>query len=341
MGDTPSRYLIVSLGSIGRRHLRNLRAICPAANIAVLRLSLRGEPEDIELADFVTSDIQEAVKFGPQAAIIASPASAHEAVAVELARHGIHLLIEKPLACTAESANAIVNAAREAGIVCMVGYNLRFKRSLMKLREMLAAGTIGTVLSVRAEVGQYLPNWRPEQDYRTSVSARAELGGGALLELSHELDYLLWLFGMPDTVHCVMGRYSALEISTEDLVNLTMEYTDPRRLINVHMDFIQREVTRQCRFIGSEGTLIWDAVKDYIIVTGSGPDSRPQIDGPFDLDGNRAYLDELEHFIAAVAGGQVLATDRTQGLRVLQIVDAARRSAHTGMTVTLDASSAW
>jgi predicted dehydrogenase len=336
MGDTPNRFLIVSLGSIGRRHLRNLRAVCPSADIAVLRLSSRGEANDIELANFVTSDIQEAIAFRPQAAIIASPASTHQAVAVELARHGIHLMIEKPLACDAESASAIVDAARNAGIVCMVGYNLRYKQSLLKVREMLAAGAVGTVLSVRAEVGQYLPTWRPEQDYRTSVSAQAELGGGALLELSHELDYLLWLFGMPDKVHCVMGHYSELDIDAEDLVNLSMEYADPRRLINVHMDFIQREVTRKCHFIGSEGTMLWDAIEDRIFVKGSGAANGPQITGPFDPDGNRAYMDELEHFIAVIADDQIPAPDKNQGLRVLHVVDAARRSARVGATIALE-----
>lgn len=335
MEEFPTRFLVVSLGSIGQRHLRNLRSMRADSKIAVLRRSGAESSQSIAEADVVVTSIEEAIRFAPDAAIIASPASAHEETARELAAAGIHLLIEKPLARDVAEANRIVDAVSAAGVTCMVGYNLRFTESLIEVRSLLAAGRIGTVLSVQAEVGQYLPSWRPQQDYRLGVSARAELGGGALLELSHEIDYLLWLFGMPDRVHCSMGHYSTLEIDVEDLVHLTMEYKSPYRLVTVHLDFLQRKAVRQCRFIGSLGTMIWNAIDSTIRLEGMANGARDETCGPFACDADQSYLAELDHFIRAIAGETKSSPDLADGRDVLTLVDAARLSAANGTTITI------
>lgn len=337
MGEGPTLFLIVSLGSIGRRHLRNLRRRMPDAEIAVLRLSGAGPVEPIEHANLILAGMGDVISFAPDAAIIASPASTHVAIACKLAEHGIHLLIEKPLACDAAAASHILDVTRKTGVTCMVGYNLRFKASLLEVRRLLGARHVGDILSVRAEVGQYLPSWRPQQDYRKGVSARAELGGGALLELSHELDYLVWLFGMPHRVQCSMGRYSQLEIDVEDLVNITLEYREPRRLVDVHLDFLQRRAVRQCRFIGSEGTMLWDAIADTIALQGMSRRDQDEVLGPFDADANNTYLAELDHFISAIANGTAVSPAVAEGLDVLKLIQAARLSAQTGKTIEMEA----
>ncbi|MBP6379202.1 MAG: Gfo/Idh/MocA family oxidoreductase [Sphingorhabdus sp.] len=336
MGEYPNRFLIVSLGSIGRRHLRNLRLLNPAANIAVLRTSENPQPQPPEGADLIVYNIDDALDFKPQAAIIASPATMHADIATELAARGVHLLIEKPLAADLSSANAISRAAADAGIVCMVGYNLRFKQSLLKVRELLNAGMVGAIMSVRAEVGQYLPTWRPGTDYRHSVSAQSSLGGGALLELSHEIDYLLWMFGLPDKVHCNMGRYSDLDLDVEDLVNLTMEYESPKRMINVHLDFLQQPARRRCRLIGINGTIEWDALADRITLTGI-PETEEAQELDFSpSDGNQTYLDEIRHFTTAIANNERPEPSLQSGVDVMRVIDAARRSAASGATVPLE-----
>ena len=88
---------------------------------------------------------------------------------------------------------------------------LRFLETLQCFRAEMAAGRIGAVHAVRCEIGQYLPAWRPDADYRTTVSAQKALGGGVLLELSHELDLLRWVFGEVDWLSAWIGRQSALE----------------------------------------------------------------------------------------------------------------------------------
>lgn len=319
------RFLVVSLGSIGQRHLRNLRMLRPKAQIGVLRLTdsgaIEGLPED---ADFQFASIEDAIAFSPSAAIIASPASTHLALAVSLARAGIPTMIEKPLAVNLDGLDELLAAA--AGIPMMVAYNLRFLPSLIETRRLIHDGLVGDVFAIRAEVGQYLPTWRPTGRYQGAVSAQRTLGGGVLLELSHEFDYLYWMFGLPSRVSASGGRYSALEIDVEDLVSVNLEYDSPRRLIHVHLDMLQRTPTRGCKFIGSEGTLRWDGIADILEHFDASTGEWRRIETPPCCDRNEMYVYELTHFLDCVAGAGTPRVDLRAGRDVMAIVDAARAS---------------
>jgi len=321
------RYLVVSLGSIGRRHIANLRCLRPTSQIAVLRTSLR-DLEGVTLPEGATHqfcDIEQAVSFAPRAAIIASPSSMHLEIASALVSAGIAVLVEKPLADTSAGLRNFVDFALQRRAVAVVGYNLRFLPSLGEARAMLQAGAIGAVLSVRAEVGQYLPDWRPNTRYQESVSAQKALGGGALLELSHELDYLFWIFGLPDTVMAHGGRLSTLELDVEDTVELCLEYSKPRRLVNVHLDFLQRVPHRSCRFIGAQGTLVWNALNDSIDVFTVATGKWEHLDFPM-KDRNQLYLDELTEFLSLSDSKETRLPNLAEGYDVLAIVEAAKQS---------------
>lgn len=332
--EVAKKYLIVSLGSIGRRHLRNLRTLRPEAQIGVLRLTSSGAGEGLQAGvDIQFDSINEAVAFGPDAAIIASPASTHLSVAMPLVQAGIPLLIEKPLATNCAGLGELLTAA--AGIPLMTAYNLRFLPSLVETRHLVQSGTIGQVLGVRAEVGQYLPDWRPAARYQESVSARQELGGGALLELSHEIDYVCWILGAPARVSACGGRFGALEIDVEDMVSLSLEYDQPRMLANIHLDFLQRAASRTCKFIGSEGTLVWDGIAETIVMYRADTRQWSRTELPAVPDKNTMYLEELAHFLDAVERRAPVDIDGEQGLQVLHIVEAAKRSIATRTAVEL------
>jgi predicted dehydrogenase len=327
------RFLIVSLGSIGRRHLRNLRALRPQAQIGVLRLTAAGASEAlVDGVDLQFSTLAEALAFAPDAAIIAGPASAHLATALPLARAGIPLLIEKPLADRLDGVDELISAACAP---VMVAYNLRFLPSLAEARRLVHAGVIGEVIAVRAEVGQYLPGWRPSSPYQHTVSAQKALGGGALLELSHEFDYLYWIFGPPTRVNASGGRYSALEIDVEDLVSVNLAYENPSRLVHVHLDMLQRATTRGCKFIGSEGTLRWDGITDTLECFNPGSGTWCVVDTESCPDRNAMYVDELVHFLDCAASGRTPLVDLRAARDVLAIVEAAKASIAGQCSITL------
>lgn len=175
MGD---RFLIVGLGSIGRRHLACLREISPDAEITVWRQYHRdGAVPDG--ADHVVLDLESALACKPGCAIVANPAPFHLETAIALAEAGVHLLVEKPLSDSIRDVDRLLSLCESKGLVLAVAYVLRNHEGLKVFRQAVQCGEIGRVLSFRAEVGQYLPDWRPGGDYRNNVSARKELGGGA------------------------------------------------------------------------------------------------------------------------------------------------------------------
>lgn len=328
------RVLVVGAGIIARRHIRNLKLVDPAARIAVWRQSPRSDDlgELAASVECVFRSPEEALAWAPQAAVVASPAPFHVPQAAGLAERGVHLLIEKPLSDSLEGIEPLLRTCAERGVVGMVGYNLRFHAPLRILKETLAAGAIGRVLGVRAEVGQYLPDWRPGTDYRRSVSARRSLGGGALLELSHEIDCARWLGGEVADVCARVGRLSPLEIDVEDTAEILLRF-ESGALGSVHLDMIQRAPARWCRLIGSEGTLHWDGSDDSVGLFAASEGRWVPLRPPGQEDRNAMYVAELRHFLECVESGRTPAVSIEDGLRALRIALAAAESARTGHAV--------
>lgn len=332
------RLVIVSLGSIGQRHLRNLRTLCPQARIAVWRRphAAATVPEG---ADLLCRSLEEVLAFRPQAALVAGPSPLHLEAARPLAEAGVHLFLEKPISDRAQGVDSLIECCRRQGRVLMVGYNLRFLPSLRETKRLIDEGAIGRVLSARAEVGQYLPSWRPAADYRQGVTARKALGGGVLLELSHDIDYILWILGQPARLTACGGRYSDLEVDVEDMAELLLEYTHPARLVSIHLDMVQRHPVRRCRFVGSEGVLVWDCIADHIECYRAADGAWNTFDAFKLEDKNRMYLDELRHFLDCVQHHRTPLCSGEDGLAVMSVIEAARRSIATGSAVALSGST--
>lgn len=333
------RILIIGLGSIGKRHLRICRELLPAAEIKVLR---HQESSSVpEFSNGCFSTIDQAVAFAPQLAVIASPATFHLATAEPLAAIGTHILVEKPIADSIDSVMQLLEVSRRHGAILMTGYNLRFLPSLQKFRELLVNDAIGRVISVRCEIGQYLPSWRPDSDYRQGVSARSELGGGALLELSHEIDYLRWIFGEVDQVNAWVGRQSALDIDVEDTAHLTLTFSpreDGRQLVGtLNMDLVRHDTTRLCTAIGEDGSLRWNGLTGVVEKFDVGATAWTDL---FRHQNHRddSYLAEWRHLIDCVRGVSVPLVTGHDGLSVLQIIDAARRAASSGCITKVESN---
>jgi predicted dehydrogenase len=325
------RILIVGLGSIGKRHLRLARELLPNADIRVLRHQATNEVHEYSNGSF--SSIEEAFAFAPQIAVIASPAPFHIAIAQALAEVGVHLLIEKPLSASLSGVMQLLETCQNQSVVLLTGYNLRFLPSLQRYRDFLGGGVVGKVLSVRCEIGQYLPSWRLDSDYRQGVSAKHELGGGVLLELSHELDYLRWIFGEVDWVKATLSRQSDLEIDVEDTAHITLGYApalDGYQLIGaVNLDFVRHDTTRICTAIGEKGSLRWNGLTGEVLFYGAG---RKEWELMFSHQHQRddSYMAEWKNFIECVNTHKIPLITGEDGLKVLQIIEAARHSAKSG-----------
>ena len=204
------RILVIGTGSIARRHIRNLKTEFPNTFISVMSVSRRDISSEMLQADAVVKTIEEALQAGLDAAIIASPAPWHMQQAAILLDYGVATLIEKPLCVKFDEVQQWPNVV--ASQLALVGYNLRLLPAARVVKSLIKEGRMGSVLSISAEVGNYLPNWRPGTDYRSGVTAQRSLGGGVLLELSHELDYLNWLFGGFHSLVSSVANSKRLEI---------------------------------------------------------------------------------------------------------------------------------
>jgi len=325
------RILIVGLGSIGKRHLRIARELVPNADIRILRHRVTSEVP--QYSDGCFSSIEEAVAFTPQIAIIANPASFHVPIAQPLAEIGVHLLIEKPLSDSLDGVAQLIETCRNQDAVLLTGYNLRFLPSIQRFRDLLEGCIVGKILSVRCEIGQYLPSWRPGSDYRDGVSARQELGGGVLLELSHEIDYLRWIFGEVTWVKASLSRQSNLEISVEDSAHLVVGFApsvDNYQLIGmVNLDFIRHDTTRECVAIGERGSLRWNGLTGEVSVYEAGAKGWRMLFNPPQLH-DESYIAEWQNLLACVTEGKKPLISGVDGLKVLQIIEAVRKSAISG-----------
>ena len=323
-----NRVAIFGYGSSGRRHLATVRASTPSTEILVCSSqNLTGKPFDS------TSLLSDVSDFKPDLAIICGAPSTRLDAIEALPAHTRGILIEKPFALDHQQGVALGAEIEKRGCFAQVGYNLRFSPSLAVFRSRIQAGHLGDVLSVRAETGQHLASWRPEQDYRTTVSAQDALGGGVLRELSHELDYLMWIFGDVTWVSAWHGRQSSMEINVDDTAHITLSFAGsdqvPPTIGQLNLDFVRHDSTRRVSAICESGTLRWDGVSGRVEQWqegGSGWDllyaEAPEAASTYSL--------QWDSFLSATQSGSGLGATVNDGLKVLALIDLIRASNTTG-----------
>lgn len=323
------KALVIGAGSIARRHLRNLRTISTINDVGVM--TTRGrvlDPHPLS-ADTLLLSLEEALEWRPQRVVIASPSPFHLAQARCFVEAGIPVLIEKPLSHNWQSCLANRKWLIHHERLISVGYNLRYSPSAQFMQSLVARGDLQKVSSLHIEVGQYLPDWRPDTDYRTQVSARRALGGGAILELSHEIDLLLWLMGRIRGVYCQARTTGQLEIDVEDTVDAIFTL-ESGVCASLHMDFLQRRRVRQFKLVGTEGNFMWNLAEDTVDVLTAARGQR--LFSTTTDDRNALYVEELRDF---VEGGRCAATV-AEALDVMHAVDAMKQSALDNHYVSLE-----
>jgi predicted dehydrogenase len=318
----PRRLLVAGAGSIGRRHIANLRA-CGVSDLVLYRqrpLSLEEAPE---LPVFTRLD--DALATGPDAVVVATPTAHHIDVALAAARAGCHLLVEKPLSHTWNGVEALLDVVARRRLIGMAGFDLRFDPGLARVKALIDHGTIGRLVIAHAQVGQYLPEWHPWEDYRHGGSAQVGAGGGVLLDLIHELDYMRWLLGPVASVVCAADHLSSLEIETEDAAALLLRFSSGA-IGTIHLDYIQRTISRTCRIVGEEGTILWDGVARTVAWYEARSARWHRFEYP-SADRNQRFLEEIAHFLDCLDGRAEPPVDLAAAAEVLRLTLAARQSA--------------
>ena len=320
-----SRILVIGAGAAGRKHLKILQEKYPVAVIKVLRRP--DSKPNLETENFTLTTWDEVVEFNPIFAIIAGPAPFHLKDANKLLRLGVHMIIEKPLSIDTRGVGKFLAKCEERGLTVLVGYNLRYMGSLNFLKQTLESNKLGEIYSIRAEVGQDLKMWRKGANHMDSVSASKKLGGGALLELSHELDYLIWLFGNVSSVNAKLTTVGQMPLDVENLAHIWLHFrrgkSEPHLTASLTLDMLRIDPVRSCTVVGEFGTLVWDVQRGEVKFFGTNQEQE-LFSAPNDL--NNSYSVQLDHFERCMLSGSKPLTSILGGYRVLEVISAARKS---------------
>jgi predicted dehydrogenase len=318
------KTMIAGFGSIGRRHFRNLLAL-GEDDIVIYHTQHSTLPTD-ELKDFpVESDLRAALAYQPEAVIIANPTALHLDIAIPAAQIGCHLLIEKPISHSMARIDELEQAVGDNHCKVLVGFQFRFHPTLNQVKKLIDEGAIGELVSARAQWGEYLPGWHPWENYTNGYAARAELGGGVVLTLSHPLDYLRWLVGEVEAVSAFTSR-KGLGLAVEDSAIINLRFQNGC-LGSVQLDYLQRPASHSLEIVGSRGCLRWDnadGIARLTTVDGYGNNvSLQEFYPPEGFERNTMFLDELHHFKEVIKGNDEARCTLDDGKIALQLALAA------------------
>jgi predicted dehydrogenase len=319
-----NKVAVIGLGNIATRHRRNLKILFPNTELLAMSASGRVPNDKISDCDGIATSVEELIKAQVELVIVASPAPFHALHSIPLIEAGIPTLIEKPVTTTVEDANAIQQAIKLHATPVAIGYCLRYLPSAQKLKVLLETGKLGTLYNAYIEIGQYLPDWRPNKDYRDCVSANKRLGGGALFELSHELDYAKWLLGPLSVQHAILRTSEELGLEVEDMVDI-VALTDSNTVASIHLDFLQRKAHRQCSFVGSEGRIDWDLILNQLILT-TATEITVLYREP-EWDKNQMYLAMIADFVRMIEGKQHSCTEVTEAILTVDLIHEIKQKA--------------
>lgn len=315
--DRPLCLAIVGLGSIGRRHLRLLNELQPNLRLLSLRsVNCMQIPEE-SLVSKTYYEIDNLLQEEIDAAIIATPASNHLRDALAFNNSAIKLLIEKPICVNLDELTNFKKTFSNPDDRILVGYVIRYDASSNYFKKIIQSICPEDIVSVQVISSSYLPEWRAGSDYRKSVSARRELGGGVLLELSHEIDYLLWFFGELSVVSAASRNTHTLDIDVEDEADVILQASSGF-IINLHMDFNSRICRRFCVVKTKSNEIRWDFIKKSVEVEHfSGQIDK--VDFPADRDA--MYKNQLNHFLDFVMGSHEAIVGFKDGENVIKLLE--------------------
>lgn len=312
------KFLVIGCGSIGERHICNLLSLSHGDILVLDKDRIRME----RLVDKYGVSIYDS-HSSPQidAFLICVPTAYHIQYALEGLRHNSHLFIEKPLSHTMEGVDEALGLAEQKELVIAIGYQYRFHPAMNMAKKLIDEGKIGKVLSIKAEYGQWLLDWHPNEDYRKLYTAQEKMGGGVILDCSHEIDYVRWLAGSEvKEVSCFADKLSSMEIDVEDVAEINLRF-DNGIIANVHLDFTQRTLSRSCKIIGEAGAIVWTFPDFKVRLLTQYGIKEIVAESTADM-----YVEEMKHFIDCIQGKDMPIVDGITGKSVLQIALAAKKS---------------
>lgn len=291
------RILVTGRGAIARRHVQHLRVLSPDATVAVVASA--GAVDEALSPCEIVPDFARGIAWRPDAVVIASVSSRHAGELDTCLQLGLPCLAEKPIAVTAGELAMLRRVAAVAQVPVQVGCNLRHLPALVRLKELLAGGTLGRLVRAQLEVGQDLRQWRPGREVAASYSASAALGGGVVFDLVHEIDMACWLLG-PLQVKAAIGRHLSSLPGDCDDVHTALLQDAGGAPVTVALDYVAQLAVRRYAFVAERGTVVCDLMERRLTVA-TREGVRTETDAAADFDIGQTYAAQLSDWLAALS----------------------------------------
>jgi predicted dehydrogenase len=300
--------LIVGLGSIAKKHITAINKIKPEAKIYAYRSNLNSENMSGVINIYDIKDIKFALDF----IIVSNPTIFHEESILKFLKFSCPLFIEKPALSNIDNAQYIIQKIKDTKVKTYIGCNMRFHPSIIFLKKYLSENII-RINEVNIYCGSYLPTWRPDKDFRNIYSINPFLGGGVHLDLIHELDYCIWLFGIPNESIWMKGSSSSLNIDSLDYSLYHLNYT--KFNVDIKLNYYRKDPKREIEILTAEDTLVVNLITNCIYSSYT---------GKVFLENNNysiidTYYDQMQYFINSLESNVNMMNPIEENIEVLKI----------------------
>lgn len=291
------KSLVIGYGSIGKRHIQNLHKL---KNMEILVCTKRKNDNFLKKHNCkVYPSLDLSLKESPDFAIICNETYLHISTALKLAQHKIHFFIEKPFGDSLSNTKKLIEITKKNQLISMVGCNFRFHPGIIQMKKIIDEDELGKIISVHSENSSFLPDWHPNEDYSKSYASNKKLGGGVILTCIHELDYLIWLFGKIKNIQTISGKFSDLKIDVEDFSTSLIHFKN-MVVAELHLNFFQKPSSRNCKIIGTNGTVVWDYFENKVKLYDHKKNKWVIKLDKKNYDINSMYVDQLSHFLNCI-----------------------------------------
>lgn len=251
------KFAVVGCGSMGNRRIRYIQHLKAGDIVAYDVRNDRMAAVRGKYSIQTVNSLQELIDFDPAAIFICVPPSEHLFYLNLAVEHGWHFMTEQPISHALDGLEDIVEIVRRKRLVNHVSCNMRFHPAVIKMKQLIANDSIGSVLSGVVEVGEWLPDWHPYEPYIDYYPSKKSMGGG--LDAICDLEWLINMFGSVSRMACIAGKRSTLDIDTDDVVQILLEFKSGPQ-VSLHTDMLQRAFEHKAKFIGEKGTIVCDWV---------------------------------------------------------------------------------
>jgi predicted dehydrogenase len=299
--------VIIGLGSIGVKHLAALKEIDASIKVYALRSQKYASALD---------GIQNIYSFEeiinvPDFFIISNPTVLHSNTIKKIALYGVPMFIEKPAVHSKEECDELVNTICKTDLISYVACNLRFHPCIKFIKNYISSKK-PRINEINIYCGSNLAEWRPGIDYKQSYSAHPEMGGGVHLDLFHEMDYAIWIFGHPSKHRGFTSRISSIQIDAPDFASYLLSY--PSYNISLTLNYYRNKAKRLVELLFDNESWTIDLLTSKIF-----SDNGKLIFESEKFTLKDTYLDQMNYFINCVQSGVKPMNSLEESLKILKI----------------------